>query len=59
MTRKTTKSSKATAGKSKRLSLSKRTLKDLSVPGTGPEGGMGIRIPLTHCTTCPASCRKR
>ena len=59
MTRKTTKGSKAAGRKSKRLSRSKRTLKDLSAPGTGPEGGMGIRIPLTHCTTCPASCRKR
>ena len=58
MTRKTTKT-KAPARKSKRLSLSKKTLKDLSTPDSGPQGGMGIRIPVTHCTTCPASCRRR
>jgi len=59
MTRKTTKGPKAPRRKSKRLSLSKKTRKDLNVPGTGPEGGMGIRVPLSHCTTCPASCRAR
>ena len=58
MTRKTTKGPK-TPRKSKRLSLSKKTLKDLSAPASGPEGGMGIKIPLSHCTTCPASCRRR
>jgi hypothetical protein len=59
MTRKTTKGSKAPPRKSKRLSLSKKTLKDLNVPATGPQGGMGIKVPLSHCTTCPASCRRR
>jgi hypothetical protein len=59
MTSKTTKGSKALPRKSKRLSLSKKTLKDLNVSGTGPQGGMGIKVPLSHCTTCPASCRRR
>ena len=58
MTRKTTKGSKAPARKSKRLSLSKQTLRDLSAPASGPKGGMGIKVVQTHCTTCPASCRK-
>lgn len=59
MTRKTTKGPKTPRRNSKRLSLSKKTLKDLNVSATGPEGGMGIKIPLSHCTTCPASCRRR
>ncbi len=57
MTSKTAKSTKPAAKKAKRLSLSKQTLKDLSSRGRGPKGGMGIKIVLSHCTTCPASCR--
>jgi hypothetical protein len=57
MTRKTTKSN-APARKTKRLSLSKKTLKDLSAPDSGPQGGMGIRIVKTACSHC-ASCKKK
>ena len=59
MTRKTTKGSKAPPRKSKRLSLSKQTLRDLSAPGSGPKGGMGMKFVKTQCTICVASCRKR
>lgn len=59
MTRKTTKGFKAPARKSKRLRLSKRTLKDLSAPGSGPQGGMGIKVVQTMLKTCPAGCLKR
>lgn len=60
MTRKT-KSIKAPRRKSKRLSLSKKTLKDLDAPGSGAQGGMGMKFVKTMvCTACNAyTCRKR
>ena len=42
MTGKTTKGSKPAAKKAKRLSLSKKSLKDLGSRGQGPQGG-GIK----------------
>jgi hypothetical protein len=39
MTQKKPKGSRSSARKSKKLSLSKQTLKDLGVPGQGPKGG--------------------
>ena len=59
MTGKTSKKAGKTEVKArKRLSLSRSTLKDLSAPDGGPKGGMGIKIVKSHCTTCPASCRR-
>jgi hypothetical protein len=41
-------------GKGKSLSLSKRTLKDLSIPGAGPNGGVGkLWTPRMPTITCP------
>ncbi len=54
MTRKTTKHSKPTEKKSKRLSVRKQTLKDLGVSGRsaeGVKGGMAARS-----MSCPTIC---
>jgi hypothetical protein len=55
MTRKTTKHSNPTEKKSKRITLSKQTLKDLGVPGQGPKGGRPIpcgkkTVPFSGCS---------
>ena len=47
--KKPAKGTKATARKSKRLSLSKQTLKDLSAHGKGPLGGRRALSPVP-CT---------
>jgi hypothetical protein len=49
MTRKTTKSTKPAGRKPKRLSLSKKTLKDLTPRGQGPAGGKGTAGGNTPC----------
>jgi len=50
MTRKSTTTSKGTSKKPKKLSLSKQTLKDLSVRGDGPKGGRIKTDPTGPCS---------
>jgi hypothetical protein len=53
MTRKTAKGGKPADKKAKRLSVSKRTLKDLTTRGSGPLGGVAPKpYPYTRCVTC-------
>lgn len=56
MTRKTTKHSKPTEKKSKRLSVSKQTLKDLGVSGQAAKGVKGGRAGTTMSCTGPDVC---
>ncbi len=56
MTRKTTKGTKPDAKMAKRLSLSKQTLKDLSVPAQAGKGPKGGRIPATDITCISKGC---
>jgi hypothetical protein len=57
--KKPAKGTKTTAKKAKRLSLSKKTLKDLSGRGSGPKSGVapgGKWRPGTWYTACIAAC---
>ncbi len=56
MTRKTTKHSKPTEKKAKRLSVRKQTLKDLGVSGQAAEGVKGGRVGTSMSCTGPNTC---
>jgi hypothetical protein len=53
MTRKTTKNAKPAGKRTKRLSLSKQTLKDLGTSGQGPKGGT-LMATIKACATTQA-----
>jgi hypothetical protein len=56
MTRKTTTSTKSSEKKGKRLSVSKRTLKDLSVSSDAAKGVKGGRAAYTKASVCADQC---
>lgn len=51
MTKKTARNTKTTAKKAKRVSLSKRTLKDLQAGDSNPKGGRAA-FTLVHAGCC-------